>query len=331
LIRAIFELIHARSEAQGDLVQGITGIPYYYRQFGYEFAVDVEYDTTVYFPAIPDLKKDVPEPYILRAATLADVPFLRRMQARERADAAVSTPFTEDYWRWIMEGMHPEALERWRPYLITTPDGRLVGYLNLAPGRWGPALTVGGLMVEENVPLAGVLPSILRGVRALAETITPIRTEIPSGAVRFRLWRGHPVRASLADIPFVAGAYPYPWYLRVPDLPRFLQHIQPALERRLAASPQAGYTGELLLDFYRGGLRLAFAEGKLTTAEHWQKGIWDEPGAGFPPLVFTQALFGHRSLADLRDIFPDVWAEGIAGPLLDALFPKRPSLLIPLD
>jgi hypothetical protein len=44
-----------------------------------------------------------------------------------------------------------------------------------------------------------------------------------------------------------------------------------------------------------------------------------------------QLLFGYRSLAALRDIFPDVWAEGEAGPLLDALFPKRPSFLVPLD
>src|SRR5215472_14245080 len=38
LVRALFEEVHARSEAQGDLAQGITGISYFYRQFGYEYA-----------------------------------------------------------------------------------------------------------------------------------------------------------------------------------------------------------------------------------------------------------------------------------------------------
>lgn len=33
LVRALFELVHARSEAKGHLVQGITGIPFYYRSF----------------------------------------------------------------------------------------------------------------------------------------------------------------------------------------------------------------------------------------------------------------------------------------------------------
>jgi Acetyltransferase (GNAT) domain len=51
LIRAIFPLIHGKSEARGDLVQGITGIQNYYRQFGYEYAIPEGVGLTVYFPA----------------------------------------------------------------------------------------------------------------------------------------------------------------------------------------------------------------------------------------------------------------------------------------
>jgi len=39
LVRAQMEVAHARSAALGHLVQGITGIPWYYRQFGYEYAL----------------------------------------------------------------------------------------------------------------------------------------------------------------------------------------------------------------------------------------------------------------------------------------------------
>jgi hypothetical protein len=44
-----------------------------------------------------------------------------------------------------------------------------------------------------------------------------------------------------------------------------------------------------------------------------------------------QLLFGYRSLDELRRIYPDVWAEGEATALLNALFPRRPSMLVPLD
>lgn len=337
LIRSIFELIHAKSAARGDLAQGITGIPYFYRQFGYEYAAPLgDEGLTIYFPAIPALKPGAPEPYTLREATLEDVPLLCRLWARTHAGVALWTTIEEDYWRWAMAAMHPEALERWRVYVITEADGqtanRSVGALTLRPGRSGVAMTVNGPLVDAGVPLVRVVPSVLRGVQALAETTKPTRPETPpaAGAITLR-WSGPALRGAMGDIPFVEATYPYAWYLRVADVPRFLRHVAPVLERRLAESAQAGYTGELTVDFYRGGLRLAFEHGKLTTTEDWIRPLWDEGRAAFPPLVFLQALFGYRSLGELRGIYPDVWAEGDAVALLDALFPKRPSLLMPLD
>ena len=41
LIRKQMDVIHALSDSKGELVQAITGIPWYYRQFGYEFALDL--------------------------------------------------------------------------------------------------------------------------------------------------------------------------------------------------------------------------------------------------------------------------------------------------
>ncbi|MFI5272172.1 MAG: GNAT family N-acetyltransferase [Ktedonobacterales bacterium] len=333
LIRAIIELVHARSDARGDLVQGITGIPYYYRQFGYEFAAELGHVLNVYFPAIPALKAETTEPYTLRLAALEDVPLLRRLWDRERGNTALSTVLGDDYWRWLLVGMHADAMERARPYVIVAAaSGRAVGYLLLAPGRWDVAMMVDGLAVEPGVPLTAVVPSVLRGLRALADTTRPIRPETPpAGAIGFRLSRAHPLREALAGVAFAERPYTYAWYLRVPNLPAFVRHIAPVLERRLADSALAGYSGDVTLDFYRGGLRLAFEGGKLTTAEDWQRPLWGEGKAGFPPLVFLQLLFGYRGLEELRHIYPDAWAEGDAAPLLAILFPPRPSNLVPLD
>ncbi len=78
LVRAIFELIHARSEAEGHLVQGITGIPYFYRQFGYEYALELDVHRVTHFALIPKAKEGVPEPYTLRDATEDDIPLIQR-------------------------------------------------------------------------------------------------------------------------------------------------------------------------------------------------------------------------------------------------------------
>ena len=141
----------------------------------------------------------------------------------------------------------------------------------------------------------------------------------------------HPAYDALPPSAPVLTLPPYSWYVRVADLPAFVRHIAPALERRLAGSIIVGYTGEVKLSFYRGGLRLIFESGRLATAEAWTPGAWDAGNAGFPPLVFLQLLFGHLSLAALQAIYPDIWVNDAVRPLLKSLFSARLSWVLPLD
>jgi Acetyltransferase (GNAT) domain len=331
LIRAIFELVHAKSEAGGDLMQGITGIPYYYRQFGYEYAAELASAFTIAFADIPDAGKDVPEPYRLREATLGDLPLMHRLWDRDRTGAALSTIFDEAYWRWMARTDEPESTRRWGCYIIVDASDSPAGFLPLVRRRWSASVLVDGVFIERGVPLVGALPSVLRGVRAVAEVAQSTPPDAPpASSIALRVGSDHPVLRSLGEVRMVERDR-YAWYIRVADLPRFTRHVAPALERRLANSPQSGYSGELTLDFYRGGLRLVFEHGALTAAEDWRVPLWSEAKAGFPPLVFLQLLCGYRSLDELCAAYPDVWTRGDGAPLLDALFPKRPSRLIPLD
>jgi hypothetical protein len=81
---------------------------------------------------------------------------------------------------------------------------------------------------------------------------------------------------------------------------------------------------------YRHGCKLVFENGKLTNAQVWLPTVEDGGDCGFPPLVFLQLLFCRRSLAELRESFNDVRAKDEAALLLDALFPKQRSLVIPV-
>ena len=104
------------------------------------------------------------------------------------------------------------------------------------------------------------------------------------------------------------------------------------LEERLAASVAAGHSGELRLGFYRDGLRLVLDHGRLAAVEDWEPGDDGADAPAFPGLTFLQLLFGYRSLADLEYAFADCRADDEAARvLLDALFPKQPSHVWPLD
>jgi hypothetical protein len=333
LVRAIFELLHARSAAKGHMAQGITGIPFYYRQFGYEYALDLGGSRAVFFAAIPKLKPGEAEPYRLRDATVDDIPLVMALYERERARGPVSTRVDADYWRWVIAGLNRESGEGWSTKLIEDAEGRALGYVLPKRLRWGSRLGIVGIAVEPGASLLAPLPSVLRALQAYAESTPAYKADAPpADRLVFVLEAAHPAYQALGDLGATYDP-PYAWYVRVPDLPGFVRHIAPELERRLADSVAAGHTGELKLDFYRGGLRLCFENGRLTAAEDWRAQVWGpKRDGGFPPLVFLQLLFGRRSLAELRYAFPDVWAEDDASTaLLDALFPAHPSWVLPQD
>ena len=243
LIRAIFGLLHARCDERGDLAVGITGIYYYYRQFGYEYALDLGGSWRIPISAIPALASGVTEPYTLRAATLDDLPRVMALYDRERTRALVSTAIDEPTWRWIIAGMHPDTDENWLTQLILDSDRRIVGYVLTARARYDNMFSIRGLTVDAGAPLTAVLPSLLRALAAQAPSVpAPHPRTQAATLLALGLGRTHPAYDALPyDWPIVKLP-PYAWYVRVADLPALVRHIAPALERRLIGSVAEGYT-----------------------------------------------------------------------------------------
>jgi hypothetical protein len=333
LVRAIFETLHASSAAAGHLVQGITGIPWFYRQFGYEYALPLGGARDLAFAAVPMLKENETEPYQIRPAVEADIPFLADLYQRHCADKLITVQIDQSRWRYDLTGHHEDSIQKLRLDCLLDQIGRVSGYYTFSLHPWDNMLVVFELLTVAGVSVRAVLPTVTRALKAEAEALPVIagNEAKPLKGLRFMLGLEHPAYEAFAARlgPFRP---PYAWYVRVADLPRFIQHIAPVLERRLAASVMSGYSGELKISFYYSGLRLTFEQGRLTEAANWQVPDSDQhwDGASFPSLVFLQLLFGYRSLAELRHAFPDCEADEEPTLLLNALFPKRASLVYPL-
>ncbi|MEO8955020.1 MAG: GNAT family N-acetyltransferase [Ktedonobacteraceae bacterium] len=332
LVRALFALIHARSEAEGHMVQAITGIPYFYRQFGYEYALDLDANRSVPLALVPPAVEGKPEPWTFRDATMEDMPLLRTWYERQLAIYPLSTPFDEQWWQYQVRTMPTtQADGHWRIIVIIDSAGKPSGYVSTNNVRWRTTFPVLDLGTAPGVNLQTLLPSLLRELAQRGATMPSSAHAQALKSITFALGRKHPVYAVLGKTLAIEQGLPYAWYVRVPNLPAFLRYVAPVLEQRLASSALVGYSGALKLNFYRGGLHLAIEQGKITIIEDWQSPSWDSPeNAGFPPLVFLQLLFGHRSLDELRFAFPDVWANDEVVPLLNALFPASPSWVLPL-
>ncbi|MBN1886861.1 MAG: GNAT family N-acetyltransferase [Thermoflexales bacterium] len=329
LIRAQFEVHHAKSAALGHPVQAITGVPWYYRQFGYEYALDLGGGATLPLAAIPGLGEGETEPYRLRVMTAGDVPFVKPLYERDCARSLVACPRPDWLWRHMLEFDSTNPAEAREFRIIETAEGRAVGYLKLERDIWNDFLTVNESAVVEGQSSRAVAPSLLRALRPIAQFEEAAQHK-PIGHVRFCLGREHPLYRAIPER--LKMLLPYGWYMRVVDVLAFLRHVAPALEARLATSPLAGHSGEIKINEYTGGFRLVLEGGKLAAVEPWQRadpGKSDEDAA-FPPMIFLQLLFGFRALASLRAAYPDCWAKDEADVLLDILFPLQPSHVAPV-
>lgn len=323
LVRKQFQILHEWSRQRGELLQAITGIRFFYRQFGYEMGLEVGGGWSGFEPQVPKLAADQPEPYRIRPARETDIPLILRLYNRGRRRSLVSAVRDEALIRHELVEKSAINVNHVGFFIIETPQGHPVGYIT-HPEFCGAILLVTGYELDAGFSYLAVTPAVIRYLWKTGQELAP-----QTGAVfsSFRFWLGsaHPAYAGAAG-HLVQERMPYAYYVRIPDLPLFLKTIQPALEQRLADSPYAGYSGEIKISFYRDGLRLVFDCGHLATAEAWKPvQSVDEGSAGFPNLTFLQLLLGYRSFADLRYAYADCWAKDETRVLLDVLFPKKSS------
>jgi hypothetical protein len=332
LVRAQFEVIHRWSAERGEILQAITGIPYFYRLFGYEMALSLGGGRAGFKPHIPKLKEGESEPYLIRLANEDDLSFISDLYAQNAHRYLVRSVRDQPHWEYELKGTSGSNVNRSELRLIETVSGEPVGFLVHPAFRWGSMMAATVYEIKPGRSWEAITPSVIRYLHATGERFLPEHGDESNESFGFWLGMGHPVYQVLREqLPRVRP--PYAWYLRVADLLGFLKHIAPVLEQRLLGSPLAGHNGELKITFYRTGLRLVFESGRLAQVDPWEPTPQGHSGeAAFPDLTFLQLLFGYRSLDELKYAFPDCWTSNDSNhALLDSLFPKQVSNVWPVS
>jgi hypothetical protein len=339
LVRAQFEVVHDWSVRRGHQMLAIAGIPWYYRQFGYELAIPRGGGPRVRFDSLAPLPPSPPG-WTARVATEADVPFLVGLSATAAARSLVTVPRDAALWRYELTGKSPDSAAR-RGIRILERRGERVGYVVHTLELWSSgAVVVTGFEVSPGVSWREAWVPALHDLLAAGQRLAGEGRDCRSVTFWF-LGEEHPL---YRVYPFQERDEGYAWYARVPDVAAFLRTVAPALERRLAGSACAGHSGVLTLGFYRDGVRLTLEAGKVAGVERWRPDVTvvglefgtpssdvRRPLAMFPDLTFLQLLFGLHSLRELEVAFADcVVRTPEARALLDALFPKSPSDIWPV-
>jgi hypothetical protein len=248
----------------------------------------------------------------------------------------VACEWDEAMWHYELTGKSKKNVNRVEVRVIEALDGKSCGFF-VHPGfTWGDMLVIQLYEILPDLTWLEVTPTVIRYMENTYADFLPEHGEHkPFGAFGFWLGEDHPVYHILPDrLPRIRK--PYAWYLRLPDVPDFLKLITPVLEKRLVESPLAGYTSEVKITFYRAGVRMVLAKGKLVTVEAWAPDPVGHAGhagdVAFPPHTFLQLLFGYRSLDMLKTSFADCWTDrDDIHVLLDTLFPKLPSNVWPIS
>ncbi|KAF9908170.1 hypothetical protein EC991_010191 [Linnemannia zychae] len=294
--RLMFEMIHPESEARGDALQFIPGIPNFYRQFGYEYALCTYGPRTIKdVNCLPSQPKDKIEPITLRRATAADIPYLIAKSTPEIVSpyTTVGLLYGPEYWQYtvhdffdIKQSEHDVARDTF--ILVHEAIGKDVGFV-VVSHVFG--LKLEAFVLDRDIHLHDTLYSILRQVVAVRKAYLEAkksRTTNPEEAkainttsfpMTLQIHSNHPAIVLLESLLAPAPSKPgNRLYVRISDYPQFVGLVTPELEKRLENSALAGLSGKLQLDFFRKvegnkakGLEMEFKEGKIAEVKDWAK------------------------------------------------------------
>jgi hypothetical protein len=330
LVREQFDILHQWSATRGELVQAITGIPYYYRQFGYEMTLNLDGGRIGYASHLPKLNEGEEESFTFRKAVKGDIRFLMATYNRGCQRSLVYAVWSKELWLYELTKKRKYNINRRKIYIIEDQEGTSVGFIGIPPVKWGSNSVLTLYELAPGFSWSAVTPSVARFLWKWGEEAAKNQKQTQE---RFGFFLGetHPAYDVFAShLPQIHK--PYAYYLRVPDLLAFLQDIMPALEDHLADTPFDCYTGEVKLNFYRDGIKLVFNRGHLDEIEILGLEDLEKSIASFPGLTFLQLLFGHRNMDELDHAYTDCYAKNEESKhLLNTLFPKKPSDIWPIS
>jgi GNAT superfamily N-acetyltransferase len=295
----------------------IEGIPGFYGQFGYEYAVpllggfDLDYDRVPDGPALTDAgERYEGGGYVFRRATPEDVPVLQPLYDASVGDLDVAAP--RDRELWTHQLAVPAHVTFYASTTMIEQKGQVVGYVRWSDDDWEERLRILELAVDAGPGARERVLMTLRFARDRGRSADKrgLKLQLPASHVAVKAAR---------YLGGVDAGY-YGWQMKVLDPVGFLWAIRPALEARLAGSLLAGYSGGLVFQFYRSRLALRFEAGELIEVTAPDR--VGEADARMTLKQATQLWLGWRGRETLENWYPDFWTQASSRLLLDVLFPR---------
>jgi hypothetical protein len=331
LVRTLITTAHERSAELGHIMQSITGIPHYYRRFGYAFTVDLGGRSALPVADIPKLKDDQEPQFTLRPATKDDIPNMIAWSNAYADQCLLSAVFSQKHWEYELDGRNPVTYFYKHALIIVNKDNKDVGYIVLGLSERNSNGYCATYIVSKDTSYLETFEDILRGIKTYTEQHYKAKDMDSMPRIGFDVGMPETVDKLIDNTwPGKVTETPYAWYIRIGDVAGFIQEITPVLERHLENSGAHRYSGELKISFYdTTGITISFKDGKITKVVRGEMHEF-KADAAFPYHMFLNVLLGHRSALELRQALTEISINRKSRVLLDILFPKQRSWIMPI-
>ena len=310
LIRALVKRFNEILYEESFDLSHIQGIPYFYRQFGYEYAIPLEPLWHLNLDDVPDVV--APMSITLKPATPDDIPILIRLYNATTQPLHIAPLRDALIWDYLLNRTAETEMQG-HYYLIHDADAQPLGYIRTMDHSFG-----WGLSVSEASPMSHPLTqNVLVHLKAIVQ-------QQDKSAIRFNL----PESSDLLQEAISHGAQntrDYAWQILIPDVVRLMQKIAPILEQRIANSRFHGLTRNIQLDLFREGIELQFEKGKLIRIHRVVLG--ERNPIRIPPHLLTPLVLGYRNRSTLDEQYHDFSVRPSAHQIMDTLFPQLDSFI----
>ena len=304
-------------------ISTIQGIPYYYRQFGYDFVIPMDRTVWTRTNQIPPFDTKKPPEYMklkIRLAEKKDIPAMMELFDEHNRDLLVYVPRTKELWE-IQEKFKRQFENEFLTYVVI--DGsKIIGYFRIvkkinkdrSPNK--STMTV----IESSIsPFNGVLRVLqFLYAEAVQDDISLIGSLGPS----FN---------TLSKVMENLGGIGKPWWkyqVRIPNMVTFLQKISPVLERRLLGTMFEGLTYDVIMNTFQNCYSLKFVDGKITdVSDLGPQQVNANQAFRAPPNDFARLVLGAYSIKEIEQNNIDFIVRGDVRLIAETLFPKLESAI----
>jgi predicted acetyltransferase len=302
LQRLLMDHAHKQIQEEGYDLSVIEGIPYFYRQFGYEYAIPLDIKTSMEMEDIPVYE----EKHEIRSLEPEDIPMVMELLDHHNQ-------------RYLIHGVRDRGIWEMQEKEFPSENVKSETFVCLKEGKITSYFRKKGEKDREIIIEASEM-----SVTQIRSMLNFIRTRSPKGILESRLSSDHPVTILLKSLGAETSRH-YAWQIRITHLPALLRKLIPLFEERLAKSLYRDLDLEINLNFYKFTIKTTILDGRIQE-------MVNEPNRGvrevrINPYVFPKLLTGYKSIDELTSIYPDIRIEPAYRELINTLFPKGPSFI----